>query len=413
MSTAYHPQTDGQTERMNREVEAYLRIYCGSHPEQWAEHLGDLEFSHNQRALANSGRTPFEMIMGYNPPAIPNLAVSSQFPSAEDRLKALRDIRAEALASHELARIRMAEKITRNFQPFTQGQKVWLEAKNLQVGGTYRKLRALREGPFIIEEVLGPLTYRLKLPHGWKIHPVFHASLLSPYQETQTHGPGYAEPPPDLIDGHEEYEPETILRHKKVRGGHLRFLVKWKEYPTSENSWEPEENLLHSKRLLHAYKRRMGLTQDETPPESEDEEDINPEGDDEEMQVACLQLNSPESASSFSTVSSLPSSSTLTTSNSLIAPLLSSSSNIPCWNSSLTTPTTSSGGHTISCATSSSTSLPSSSTILSTFMPPLRTSSPSMRMNPTFPIRFRQLTRTQKVTTRPARIVPPHTIESA
>lgn len=70
--------------------------------------------------------------------------------------------------------------------------------------------------------------------------------LLSPYKQTEVHGPGYAEPPPDVIDGVEEYEAETILRHKKVRGGSFRFLVKWKEYPTSENSWEPEENLENS-----------------------------------------------------------------------------------------------------------------------------------------------------------------------
>lgn len=73
----------------------------------------------------------------------------------------------------------------------------------------------MREGPFEVEEALGPLTYRLKLPRGWKIHPVFHASLLSPFKQTAVHGPAYAEPAPELVDGEEHWEPEAILQHKK------------------------------------------------------------------------------------------------------------------------------------------------------------------------------------------------------
>ena len=64
-------------------------------------------------------------------------------------------------------------------------------------------------------EVLGPVSYRLSLPDQWKIHPVFHASLLSPYRETNTHRPNYTRPPPDLIEGEEEFEVEAIIAHRK------------------------------------------------------------------------------------------------------------------------------------------------------------------------------------------------------
>lgn len=232
LSTAYHPQTDRQTERMNREIEAYLCIYCSSHPESWTDHLADIEFSHNQRVNTNSGKTPFEIIMGYNPTAIPTFPITSKFSALETQLRELRNIRKEALAAHKMARVRMAEHITRNFVPFKKGDKVWLEAKNINVGGAYRKLRALREGPFEITEVMGPLTYRLKLPRTWKIHPVFHAALLSPFKQTIVHGPAWAEPPPEEIEGELKWEPETILRHKRVRGGRYHYLVKWKEYLT-------------------------------------------------------------------------------------------------------------------------------------------------------------------------------------
>ena len=118
----------------------------------------------------------------------------------------------------------------------------------------HKKLAMKRVGPLEIVEVLGPLTYRLKLPQQWRIHDVFHASLLTPVRENDTHGPNFALPPPDLVEGEEEYEVEAITGHR-TRYGRKQFLVKWKGYPTSENSWEPERNLDHAQKLLKAYKQ--------------------------------------------------------------------------------------------------------------------------------------------------------------
>ena len=73
------------------------------------------------------------------------------------------------------------------FTPFVKGQKVWLDTRNLKTS-YHKKIAPKREGPFEINEVLGPVTYRLKLPKTWKIHDVFHAILLRPYIETKVHG---------------------------------------------------------------------------------------------------------------------------------------------------------------------------------------------------------------------------------
>ena len=261
MSTAYHPQTDGQTERANRDIEASLRIYCGSHPEKWADHIADLEFSHNNTTHSATQQSPFALMMGYEPQAIPTLATESNLPSAEQRLKELTSRRDEARASIEMAKQRMAERITRNFTPFKLGQKVWLEAKNLNIGGDYRKLQSEREGPFPITKVLGPLVYELKLPDNWTIHPVFHASLLSPCHETDAHGPLHPQLPPDLVDGEEEYKIENIVGHKKrkIRNRDeytIRYEVKWKGWPNSENTLLREEDLGHAQDILQAYKRQ-------------------------------------------------------------------------------------------------------------------------------------------------------------
>lgn len=112
-----------------------------------------------------------------------------------------------------------AQRITRRFRPFKKGDKVWLEAKNLNLSTPYRKLQPKREGPFEIEEAISKWSYRLKIPARWRIHPVFHASLLTPYTETEVHGPSFSRPPPDLIDNQEEFEVEAIIAHRG-KGAH-------------------------------------------------------------------------------------------------------------------------------------------------------------------------------------------------
>ena len=136
----------------------------------------------------------------------------------------------------------MKEQNTWNFSPWKVGDKVWLEATNPHLNYPSRKLAPKRQGPFEISQVLSPLTYRLHLPSTWKIHDVFHASLLSSYKETKTHGPNFSKPPPDLIGTEEEYEVEQIISHRGTTG-HRRYLTAWKGYSSSENTWEPKSNL--------------------------------------------------------------------------------------------------------------------------------------------------------------------------
>ena len=111
----------------------------------------------------------------------------------------------------------MIDRIKGNFTPFKQGEQVWLDNKNLCLPYENQKLSPKREGPFKIKKVLGPLTYELDLPKKWKIHPVFHASLLRCFIETDAHGPNYPGETADLADGETEYDIEAILDSHKPR----------------------------------------------------------------------------------------------------------------------------------------------------------------------------------------------------
>ena len=89
LSTAYHPQMDGTTERTNQEIEAYLSIYCSSHPEEWPQSLHTLEFTHNNQRHADRQHTPFELMFGESPLAIPLSFERTKYPAIQDRMKSL------------------------------------------------------------------------------------------------------------------------------------------------------------------------------------------------------------------------------------------------------------------------------------------------------------------------------------
>ena len=257
MSTAYHPQTDGATERVNQEIEAYLAIYCAQFPEDWPKALPSLEFTHNSRRHADNKRSPFEMIMGLQPIAIPLSHEQTDYPSVSERFKLMSQYREEALAAHELARNRISQRIKANYTPFTLNQQVWLDTRNLRMKIS-SKMKPRREGPFRIKRIIGKVNYELALPAQWKVHPVFHATLLRPYKETEQHGPNYIPPTPDILNEEEQYEVERIINHRH-RGRGMQYLVRWKGYTPMDDSWEPEGNLNNAPDILKRYQRDQGL----------------------------------------------------------------------------------------------------------------------------------------------------------
>jgi hypothetical protein len=188
---------------------------------------------------------------GEAPVAIPTTFENTKFPSVAEKIKNLVTSREEALAAHELARSRMAERIKSNFVPFKKGQMVWLDLKHLKTN-YHKKMAQKREGLFEIKEVLGPVTYQLKLPESWWIHKVFHAALLRPYRENEVYGENYIWPLPDIEEGEEVYEVEQILKHRKCGRGY-EYLVKWVGYPITKALWEPKSNLTGATDILQEY----------------------------------------------------------------------------------------------------------------------------------------------------------------
>src|SRR5712672_3262046 len=199
--------------------------------------------------------SPNEALLGYHPQLFPAQPVPTSNESAEKQISTLHQKRAQAMAA-----INHAAKTTSTPKDvFKLNNQVWLESKHLALPHQSKKLAPKRVGPFRITKVISPVTFRLDLPPSWHIHDVFHASLLTPYHETTAYGPNFIKPPPDLIDGEEEYEVEAVLNHRMFgRRRQVQYLIKWKGYPHSDNTWEPSENV-HADELINAYHKRRPL----------------------------------------------------------------------------------------------------------------------------------------------------------
>ena len=250
MSSAYHPQTNGQSERMNQSVETALRIFGHFQQDDWSEWLPLVQYQINSAPHATTGKSPYELWMGFVPhmyqPERPSL-----LPEIDKRKEDLWMASVHAQKAMRRAG-ELCSKQTK-WTPYVKGQRVWLEGTHLSTSHPFTKLHPKRFGPFQITETLGPVTYRLNLPEKWKIHNAFHATLLSPYVEMEEHEVNFTEPPPDLIGGEPKWEVERILgsrRHGQKKT--LEYFVKWKGYSTAHNSWEPANNV-HAPELLKEF----------------------------------------------------------------------------------------------------------------------------------------------------------------
>ncbi len=273
ISTAYHPRTDGQSERSNQWVEQYLQFYVNEQQDNWCAYLPMAEFAHNSWPHKITRKSPFELLMGYNPHA-DWIDRPSLIPQVALRLQQFKEARVQA--QELMIRAQNLWIKHKNTPRHQIGDLVWLEGRHLRTNQPTAKLAPRRHGPFKVVQVMSPVNYKLELPTQWSIHSMFHTDLLTPYHKTATHGPNYERPPPKLVEGLEEYEVEKILDLQQIgRGRKLQYLVKWKGYPNSDNQWVNKEDVFTEEAIREferqtnsatkSHKRRRRQPQHSTP----------------------------------------------------------------------------------------------------------------------------------------------------
>lgn len=258
LSTAYHPQSDGQTERVNQVLESYLRIYTNYDQSNWSDLLPVAEFAYNNSPHATTKVSPFFANYGFNPNWEPGLAdlKSPNAMALSENLKSTHHFVKEEIRKSQDRYKTQADKHRLPNPDFKPGDKVYLSARNIRTTRPTKKFSERQLGPFVIEKEISPVAFRLRLPKSLsKLHPVFHVSLLEKSYESSIPSRYNSPPAPVQIDGEEEFEVEAILDSRSRRGKPY-YLVKWKGYDISDESqtWEPEENLENCSDLIAEFK---------------------------------------------------------------------------------------------------------------------------------------------------------------
>lgn len=269
-SSAYHPQTDGQTERVNRVLEDTLRHYVNADHTNWESLLPMVEFAINNSKHASSLCTPFYLNYGRHP-LTPLSAMVPQkqeamlddlgAPAVAKFVRKLQDSLQQAKTCLQAAQERMkknADKKRGADPDFKVGSEVLLSTKNIKLKHPgSRKLLPRWIGPFKVIKVVSSVAYKLELPDTMaSVHPVFHSSVLRPYVRSGAYQPP---PPPELMeDGGLEFEAEALLDFRERQVGSSRkkvpeYLVKWLGYSHEHNTWEPVSNLTNCAELVQEY----------------------------------------------------------------------------------------------------------------------------------------------------------------
>ena len=260
LSTAYHPQTDGQTERQNQVLEHYLRTYCNFEQDDWVQWLPLAQHVYNNSVHRITGKTPMELLMGFRGDLRMNTDEEPLFPNenALERVKRLEKSREILQTRLQEAKKRQAKHYNEHRKDisFKIGDFVMVRSDNITSPRECKKLDERQIGPFPIIDTWGKNAYKLRLvPKYRDIHPVFHVSLLEPYYTRAGRPP----PPAHVeIEGEKEYVVDEIIAERVYRR-RKEYLVRWKDYaPPNDTSWEPEEYVKETQALdIYLEKSRV------------------------------------------------------------------------------------------------------------------------------------------------------------
>jgi len=272
LTTAYHPQADGQTEILNQTIEVTIRAFINSSRDNWVDLLPYLSFAYNNTPHTATKFTPSFLLYGFQPRAPLDFLhnhtsierpINNEFDSlkAQQFTEELAGVRLIAQDSLKLAQLRYENSYNQNHIPisFEPGDKVLVNIHSLQLPeskGKGAKFTRRFDGPFEVIERVGPVAYRIRLPHSYDIHPVLSIAHLEPYKSTDGNTRIRLE---RIREDVEEYEVEEIIAQKRVKyrkGTRLLYQCRWKDFGITED-WIPEKYLRNAKEILNLWKTEV------------------------------------------------------------------------------------------------------------------------------------------------------------
>jgi transposase InsO family protein/predicted aspartyl protease len=264
LSTAYHKQTDGQTEIINRYIDQRLRPFVNYYQDNWSELIPMMDRAQMTLPHSSIGMTPYQLRYGteprnswdWNTPKTANPREKLNQQEAIQVATRMYDAWKLAKENLEKAQERMQSSVNQHRRAidWKVGDQVYLSTKNLKVDQPSRKLASQWKGPFRILEKVG-FAYRLKLPEGSKIHDVFSPDVLLKDPETPLVGQENPKPSGEIIQGEEEWEVDHIVAAKLFRKT-LKYQASWVGHDP-DPTWYPASNFMRSPFKLRDFHTRF------------------------------------------------------------------------------------------------------------------------------------------------------------
>ena len=248
MSTAYHPETDGQTEKINQSMEIYFRHYVNCKQNNWVSFLPITQLAHNNKKSDTTGLTPFFANYGKHPELF---HASKPGPNAHRAMVTVSDMTklhekmADAII-HSNNKIETRINSKKMALQLKEGDKMYLFIKNFKTKRPNKKLDHIKIGPFLIKKVKGPFDYELNSPADAKIFPMFNIFLLEPANPNTPLATTFCY----HTEKENEYEVEKILRQNGQR-----YFIRGKNCDETEDTWEPIKNFGNCQTFLRQFHR--------------------------------------------------------------------------------------------------------------------------------------------------------------
>jgi len=268
---------DGQMERINQELEQYLRVFIDHRQEQWPDWLGMAEFAYNNKIHAATKTSPFKVNYGQDLRMGFKGRRKRKYKAAGKFIEKIKKIQEEAKAALGKAQEEMkkfGDRRRGKGEEYKVGNLVLLSTKDLKwqmEGKRSEKLTKRFVGLYKVKGIISSNAIELELPNSIKIHPVVNVSRVQLYK-SQIKEQKKIPPKLVIIEGEEEFEVEKILNKRTVRGK-KKFLVRWKGYIAGEDTWENRENLENAKELVEEFKREHRKEVKELRQQEQEEEE--------------------------------------------------------------------------------------------------------------------------------------------
>jgi len=259
LSTAYHPETDRQTERTNQELEQYLRMYVNHRQNNWAEWLATAEFAFNNKVYTATKTSLFQVNYGREPRMGFDIRKKGKNEKAEEFMREMKERHEEARAALVKSQEKMKRQANRSrkeVEEYRVGDKVLISTKDFSMELRKRATKKLMEkfiGPYVVKKIVSENTVELELLAVLRIYPVVNVRRIVKYKE-QVEGQKKIPPPSVKVAGEKEYKVEEIL-NRQERRGKTKYLVKWKGYTAEGNTWEGLENLKNAREKIEEFEK--------------------------------------------------------------------------------------------------------------------------------------------------------------